>query len=155
MRGHTVGERGVSATESNVTLGGIERLIAKHVSKRIGSMNIAVPIKGKDRVSAPIPFNFECYLVERLGDTGFRTPEGDTYDSSVTLFSLNPIAVPYLTINDKLPPEISNEINDTTVFTFGFLNCNFSLWYENKFYRIVSQRKVYNTYYVLRGELSI
>ena len=149
-----------------VKLNGLRNLIKHNSTDRICSMNVAVPMYGKDRVTAPIPFKFFCYLSEKPGDIGWRTTEGDTYDSSVYLYSLKELAVPIVTLRKNLESmdisesesEITEQIlanyDDTTIFTFGFVNCNFSMYYNYKFYRFVSQRKVYNDYYVLKGELS-
>jgi hypothetical protein len=128
-------------TERMRPFSGIEGLIKRNSEQRIFTCNVGIPYKGKDRFVVPVPFPMDVYIHEEPGDTMVRLPKGDDFNSLIKIFSLKPIGVP-------VPPPISD------VVTFGFLDSNFTLIYNLRLYRIISQKHINNQYYVMTGENS-
>lgn len=125
----------------NPNLRRIKKLIKRKSKEYTCTMNIAVPIRGKDQIGVPIPFKMNFYIVENRGDWSWREPAGDSYDTEITIYSLSPISV------------LSETLKET--ITFGFLNSNFTLIYKARTYRITEQRCVNEDYYVMKGTLSV
>ena len=121
---------------------GITKLIKENSVSQLFSCNVGIPYRGKDRFNPPIPFTMDVYIVENPGDSSTRVPEGDTYSSKILLFGLNPISV-----FAPIPP-LSEYV------TFGFVDTNFTLVYNLRMYRIVSQKHVNDLYYAWTGDFS-
>jgi hypothetical protein len=124
-------------------LPGITKLIAENSKSQIFTCNIGIPYEGKDRFTPPIPFPMNVYINEEPGDWGERLDTGDTYYSLLRVFSLKPISV------------LAPITPIAKIVTFGFLDVNFTLLYNLKTYRIISQKHINNQYYVMKAELSL
>jgi hypothetical protein len=120
----------------------IKSIIRELSTSQAFTCNVGIPWNGKDQFVAPIPFFMQMYRVQNIGDFSWREPEGETYGSEIILYSIDPISV----------------FGGTTIgkyITFGFIDTTFTVLAEERTYRVVAQRKVYDAYYVIKGRLSI